>query len=116
MIRRPPRSTRTDSLFPYTTLFRSRALRILVAPSGFKEGLSAERVCAAIAAGVRSVCPAAEIDCLPVPDGGEGFADSLARATGGTLRHVTVTGPPGEPSSEERRVGKAGGRKCRSRG
>src|SRR3546814_1477183 len=24
MIRRPPRSTRTDTLFPYTTLFRSR--------------------------------------------------------------------------------------------
>src|SRR3546814_5416909 len=34
MIRRPPRSTRTDTLFPYTTLFRSilaldRALRLL---------------------------------------------------------------------------------------
>src|SRR3546814_9582049 len=28
MIRRPPRSTRTDTLFPYTTLFRS----------GWKEG------------------------------------------------------------------------------
>src|SRR3546814_2877027 len=29
MIRRPPRSTRTDTLFPYTTLFRSRiALRL----------------------------------------------------------------------------------------
>src|SRR3546814_2252024 len=27
MIRRPPRSTRTDTLFPYTTLFRSRPLR-----------------------------------------------------------------------------------------
>src|SRR3546814_8105613 len=27
MIRRPPRSTRTDTLFPYTTLFRSRRLR-----------------------------------------------------------------------------------------
>src|SRR3546814_3648200 len=26
MIRRPPRSTRTDTLFPYTTLFRSPAL------------------------------------------------------------------------------------------
>src|SRR3546814_4568757 len=26
MIRRPPRSTRTDTLFPYTTLFRSRHL------------------------------------------------------------------------------------------
>src|SRR3546814_8050872 len=27
MIRRPPRSTRTDTLFPYTTLFRSVGLR-----------------------------------------------------------------------------------------
>src|SRR3546814_21148849 len=26
MIRRPPRSTRTDTLFPYTTLFRSNIL------------------------------------------------------------------------------------------
>src|SRR3546814_9072939 len=26
MIRRPPRSTRTDTLFPYTTLFRSLAV------------------------------------------------------------------------------------------
>src|SRR3546814_12731736 len=25
MLRRPPRSTRTDTLFPYTTLFRSRS-------------------------------------------------------------------------------------------
>src|SRR3546814_5858347 len=27
MLRRPPRSTRTDTLFPYTTLFRSRHYR-----------------------------------------------------------------------------------------
>src|SRR3546814_10418159 len=29
MIRRPPRSTRTDTLFPYTTLFRSFETRII---------------------------------------------------------------------------------------
>src|SRR3546814_4614317 len=28
MIRRPPRSTRTDTLFPYTTLFRSHGMQI----------------------------------------------------------------------------------------
>src|SRR3546814_15388469 len=28
MIRRPPRSTRTDTLFPYTTLFRSHCSRL----------------------------------------------------------------------------------------
>src|SRR3546814_4691717 len=33
MIRRPPRSTRTDTLFPYTTLFRSHYLRRRSAPS-----------------------------------------------------------------------------------
>src|SRR3546814_6357253 len=30
MIRRPPRSTRTDTLFPYTTLFRSTALHVRI--------------------------------------------------------------------------------------
>src|SRR3546814_13624351 len=30
MIRRPPRSTRTDTLFPYTTLFRSKALSAIL--------------------------------------------------------------------------------------
>src|SRR3546814_3617757 len=30
MIRRPPRSTRTDTLFPYTTLFRSDAVTYVV--------------------------------------------------------------------------------------
>src|SRR3546814_4341107 len=30
MIRRPPRSTRTDTLFPYTTLFRSSSILHLV--------------------------------------------------------------------------------------
>src|SRR3546814_12603560 len=30
MIRRPPRSTRTDTLFPYTTLFRSVGQRLAV--------------------------------------------------------------------------------------
>src|SRR3546814_2426382 len=30
MLRRPPRSTRTDTLFPYTTLFRSLCLPVLL--------------------------------------------------------------------------------------
>src|SRR3546814_20420129 len=34
MIRRPPRSTRTDTLFPYTTLFRSPASLSVAARSG----------------------------------------------------------------------------------
>src|SRR3546814_1361293 len=35
MIRRPPRSTRTDTLFPYTTLFRSVAVAAGVAAAAF---------------------------------------------------------------------------------
>src|SRR3546814_5388788 len=34
MIRRPPRSTRTDTLFPYTTLFRSVARHVRDHPAG----------------------------------------------------------------------------------
>src|SRR3546814_13485035 len=39
MIRRPPRSTRTDTLFPYTTLFRSAVRR-----HGQGNGLPGSRV------------------------------------------------------------------------
>src|SRR3546814_7629661 len=46
MIRRPPRSTRTDPLFPYTTLFRSwveaEALRDLALPLAVLHGVRAE--------------------------------------------------------------------------
>src|SRR3546814_9674536 len=41
MIRRPPRSTRTDTLFPYTTLFRSGSLpptRTIRLPENFVSG------------------------------------------------------------------------------
>src|SRR3546814_3381627 len=40
MIRRPPRSTRTDTLFPYTTLFRSHAFRVSVNPASHLAELS----------------------------------------------------------------------------
>src|SRR3546814_19874528 len=48
MIRRPPRSTRTDTLFPYTTLFRSHRddgdARILEQPRhGVDGGLGGDR-------------------------------------------------------------------------
>src|SRR3546814_5908429 len=39
MIRRPPRSTRTDTLFPYTTLFRSHRSRL----GGFAAGAALPR-------------------------------------------------------------------------
>src|SRR3546814_13547126 len=40
MIRRPPRSTRTDTLFPYTTLFRSTSRRACAARSNGEGRLS----------------------------------------------------------------------------
>src|SRR3546814_7681867 len=39
MIRRPPRSTRTDTLFPYTTLFRSHVDEQRKAAQGFDRDL-----------------------------------------------------------------------------
>src|SRR3546814_15376771 len=39
MIRRPPRSTRTDTLFPYTTLFRSAAAVAVEASGGYERGV-----------------------------------------------------------------------------
>ncbi|MFF8636234.1 glycerate kinase [Streptomyces pilosus] len=71
--------------------------RVVVAPSGFKESLSAQAAADAIAAGVRRVLPDAEIDRIPLVDGGEGTASALAAATGGRLVALAATGPVGEP-------------------
>src|SRR3546814_13015667 len=51
MIRRPPRSTRTYTLFPYTTLFRSFLLRYRDAWFGMEKRVAfeAEEVAAALA-------------------------------------------------------------------
>src|SRR3546814_14369703 len=52
MIRRPPRSTRTDTLFPYTTLFRSY---LVLAPEhdGVAVAVAAQQVLGEVQAGVR---------------------------------------------------------------
>ncbi|MFC8195975.1 glycerate kinase [Streptomyces sp. NPDC057298] len=71
--------------------------RFAVAPSGFKESLSAQAAADAIAAGVRRVVPEAEVDLIPLVDGGEGTARALATATGGRLVALPATGPLGEP-------------------
>ncbi|MEV6081163.1 glycerate kinase [Streptomyces sp. NPDC052069] len=71
--------------------------RITIAPSGFKESLSAARVAESIAVGVRRVFPGADLDLVPLVDGGEGTAEALALATGGRLIPYAATGPVGEP-------------------
>src|SRR3546814_5278435 len=50
MIRRPPRSTRTDTLFPYTTLFRS--IKVVWVNSWFDPGKEADAANALIDQGV----------------------------------------------------------------
>ena len=72
-------------------------MRVLVAPSGFKESLEAEEVAECIEEGVLRVVPGAEVLKAPMVDGGEGFTKTLVSVTGGTLHQVTVMGPVGEP-------------------
>lgn len=72
-------------------------MRILIAPSGYKECLEADRVADAIAIGVARAAPDAAIDRLPLVDGGEGFARTMALASGGRTHEIAVTGPVGLP-------------------
>ena len=72
-------------------------MRIVVAPSGFKESLGADEVADRIEAGVLRVLPEAEVLKAPMVDGGEGFTKALVAATDGELREIGVTGPVGEP-------------------
>nr|WP_237528192.1 MULTISPECIES: glycerate kinase [unclassified Streptomyces] len=71
--------------------------RFAIAPSGFKESLSASSAAEAIAAGVRRAVPHADTDLIPLVDGGEGTARALAAASGGRLVALPATGPVGQP-------------------
>ncbi|GCE20506.1 glycerate kinase [Dictyobacter kobayashii] len=72
-------------------------MRILIAPQALKGSLSAAETGAAIAQGVLSVFPAANLTIIPIADGGEGTVQALVDATHGQLHRQTVTGPLGEP-------------------
>lgn len=72
-------------------------LNILIAPSGFKESLDAEQVADCIATGILRILQDVRIHKAPLVDGGEGFTKALVGATEGTLHHLQVTGPVGEP-------------------
>jgi glycerate 2-kinase len=71
-------------------------VKIVVAPDKFKGSLAADQVATAIAAGLRSELPAAELIAIPVADGGDGTVDA-AVAAGFERVPVTVEGPTGEP-------------------
>ncbi|MEU6675526.1 glycerate kinase [Streptomyces sp. NPDC046925] len=70
--------------------------RFAIAPSGFKESLSAPSAAESIAEGVRRVVPHAETDLIPLVDGGEGTARALAATGGGRLVALPATGPVGQ--------------------
>lgn len=70
-------------------------LRILIAPSGFKESLDVDDVVDAISEGVRRAVPSSTILKAPMVDGGEGFTKGLVEATGGVMHKVAATGPVG---------------------
>jgi glycerate kinase len=70
-------------------------MKILVAPDKFKGSLTAVEAAAAITRGLRAVWPDAEITSAPIADGGEGFAESLGQALGGTWVETRALDPIG---------------------
>jgi len=68
-------------------------MKILIAADSFKGALPAQAVCQAVADGLRDVWPDAEIERVPMADGGEGTVQALVSATGGVERSATVRGP-----------------------
>ena len=68
--------------------------RALACPASLKGVLSAHEAAAALAVGLRSW---AEVDELPVADGGEGTLDVLHGALGGEWREATVSDAFGRP-------------------
>jgi glycerate kinase len=59
-------------------------MRVLIAPDKFKGSLSAREVAENIEAGFRRVLPEATIDIVPMADGGEGTAEVISHALGGS--------------------------------
>ena len=112
----PMLTTRTTAQRPTQGLARRQAhpstMTVLIAPSGFKESLSAEGAADHIAAGVLRALPHARVLKAPMADGGEGFTKALVHATHGTLQTLSVTGPVGQPVAAF--FGFLGGRVCKT--
>ncbi len=68
-------------------------MKILIAPDSFKNALSALAVADSIKKGLLKALPGAEIETIPMADGGEGTVESLIAATGGKLVSVRVHDP-----------------------
>src|SRR3546814_16443601 len=123
MILRPPRSTRTDTLFPYSTLFRSLAERAPWALVTGVEPLLAERRQAALETrGRTSKCNSQRRDEYCHNHAHEHAQDRQAACPETRCRVHYRPIPAGGPRgcrrlarAEERQVGKAGVSPCRTR-
>jgi glycerate kinase len=72
-------------------------VRVVVAPDKFEGTLSARDAAGALAAGWRRADRTADVDEVPVADGGKGTLETLLGALGGRRETVRVTGPLGDP-------------------
>ena len=70
-------------------------MRILVAPDKFKGALNARGVAENIAKGLRDVLPDGEIEIVPMADGGEGTAEAICEARGGSWLKCKAHDPIG---------------------
>ena len=68
-------------------------MHVVIAPDKFKGALSAAAAARAIAGGILSAQPHAQIVICPMADGGEGTVDALLSAAGGERQSEIVTGP-----------------------
>lgn len=71
-------------------------MKIVIAPDSFKGSMTAMQAAEAMGRGVRRILPDAELDLVPMADGGEGTVEALVSATGGRLVSVSAAGPLGE--------------------
>jgi glycerate kinase len=71
-------------------------VRVLIAPDKFKGTLDASEVARALAEGWHRGDRAADIEEVPVADGGDGTLEALAAGLGGEVHQVRVTGPLGD--------------------
>jgi glycerate kinase len=72
-------------------------MRLLIAPQEFKGSLSAREAASAMADGLRRALPDAEIDVLPMADGGPGTVEALVEARAGRRLQNVVSDPLGRP-------------------
>ncbi len=70
-------------------------MKILIAPDKFKGSLSAREVAENIAKGLRDVLPEATINIVPMADGGEGTAEVICDALGGSWVNCAAHDPIG---------------------